>query len=49
MALLYKIWKKYNEIQITIKVLNNRKKKNHPASPGKKREVSMEKSKADMK
>ena len=34
MLLFYKIWKKYNEIQLTNKMdLNNRKMKNHPPSP----------------
>ena len=35
MVAFYKIWKKYNEIQLTkVKMdLNNRKMKNHPPSP----------------
>ena len=36
MVVFYKMWKKYNEIQLTINKmdLNNRKMKNHPPSPG---------------
>ena len=35
MEIFYKIWKKYNEIQLTKnkKDLNNRKMINHPPSP----------------
>ena len=35
MAIFYKIWKKYNEIQLAKNEmdLNNRKMKNHPPSP----------------
>ena len=34
MVVFYKIWKKYNEIQLTKKMdLNNLKTKNHPPSP----------------
>ena len=36
MAIFYKKWKKYNEIQLTKNKmdLNNRKMTNHPPSPG---------------
>ena len=33
MAMFYKKWKKYYEIQLTKKYLNIRKMKNHPPSP----------------
>ena len=35
MVIFYKIWKKYNEIQVTKNKmeLNNREMKNHPPSP----------------
>ena len=36
MVVFYKIWKKYNDIQLTKKIdLNNRKMTNHPPSPDK--------------
>ena len=53
MIIFYKKWKKYNEIQLTKNKmdLNIRKMTNHPPSPetdeeGKKRGVSIERSKA---
>ena len=34
MVVFYKIWKKYNEIELKNKIdLGNLKKKNHPSSP----------------
>ena len=39
MVLFYKIWKKYNKIQLTENKIdfNNRKMTNHPPSPAKRR------------